>query len=334
MKLVQTYGGVVENNKDPLKMGRLKVRVPHVYGSTDSGSGFVATNSLPWAMPAGLPAGGSGSSGGFSQLPDAGDKVWVRFLDGEPEKPIWEWGMQSYADTEALKLHSYKTNIDGSLGSPDRAVWTRYSHAFELNEGGIIISTSGGYRAIFNDSTTVGSMDGSIVLSTPFGNSIEFDDVVGSITLNGLEDVNFQIGNSFLGQSFDYSWLTAGDYGMEVGGILSVLASEAIEMSTATDFSADAIGAITLSAGTTFNLTALQTMSLQFTQLFLGINAVEPVVLGAKLITFIEALMTYLSAHTHTSSSSGGPTSPPVIPSEATLAPQVAGLVSSTVFTA
>ena len=98
MLLGFTYAGTVESNLDPLKLGRLKVRVPHVYGTTASGVGYIGVNDLPWALPAGMAAGGSANSGGFSQLPEKGDHVWVRFLDGEPEKPVWEWGMQTMDD--------------------------------------------------------------------------------------------------------------------------------------------------------------------------------------------------------------------------------------------
>src|SRR3546814_4627799 len=41
-------------------------------------------------------------------LPEPGDHVWVRFLDGQPEKPIWEWGMQTITDAKNLNLHHYE----------------------------------------------------------------------------------------------------------------------------------------------------------------------------------------------------------------------------------
>src|SRR3546814_1473831 len=103
MNLLGTYGGIVEKVNDPEKLGRVKVRVPHVYGATGGGTGFIGTNDIPWALPAGMPAGGSSNSGGFSHLPEPGDHVWVRFLDGQPEKPIREWGMQTITDAKDRK---------------------------------------------------------------------------------------------------------------------------------------------------------------------------------------------------------------------------------------
>ena len=79
MQLLGTYAGIVENVKDPQRLGRVKARVPHVHGVSGSGAGYIGTNDLPWALPSGMPAGGGPASGGFSQLPAVGDKVWVRF---------------------------------------------------------------------------------------------------------------------------------------------------------------------------------------------------------------------------------------------------------------
>lgn len=188
MQLCFTYGGVVESDKDPLKLGRLKVRVPHVFGSTGSGSGFVATNDLPWALPAGLPAGGSSASGGLSLLPAVGDKVWVRFLDGEPEKPIWEWGMQSYDDSKALKLHQYEATVkDGQsvASDPARAIFTRYGHSLELRPEQMTLTTAEGQQVLLTTSTS--STGGIAALQTPKGQRLNLDDVSESALLQALE---------------------------------------------------------------------------------------------------------------------------------------------------
>jgi len=353
MKLVYTYGGLVESAKDPLKLGRLKVRVPHVFGSTGSGSGFVSTNDLPWALPAGMPAGGSSSAGGFSHLPDVGDKVWVRFLDGEPEKPIWEWGMQSFDDADHLKLHSYKPGLDGSVGAPDRAFWTRYSHGIELNAGGIIESTSGGYRLLLNDSTDPFTFDGSIKLSTPLGNYLELDDLLETVTLNAMFDVNFQITNSFLGISFDFTWnTTAGDFTVNSGGAFNATTSEGINLNTALGISADALESISLTAATAFDITAgaaitidaaaavtltsatdisleaAAAITLNSSFLYLGAGATEPIVLGTQLLSFLTAFYTDYIAHTHAGVSSG--TAVSAVPSTV-LQPPTATMLSPTI---
>lgn len=76
------YRGKVENNLDPMQLGRVQVSVPAVLGG----------GSLSWAMPC-APYGGSGV--GFFAVPPVGANVWVEFEGGDPDYPIWSgcfWG--------------------------------------------------------------------------------------------------------------------------------------------------------------------------------------------------------------------------------------------------
>lgn len=322
MNLGFTYAGIVENNKDPLKLGRVKVRVPHVYGSSATGSGYIATNDLPWALPAGLPAGGSSASGGFSQLPTIGDKVWVRFLDGEPEKPIWEWGMQSIDDRDNLKLHNYDTGTP--VGPPNRAFWTRYSHAVEINEGSIIVTTSQGYRMVLLDASDAASQDGKITITTQLGNMIELDDLDSTIKVTVLEDLYFTVMNDVIGTSSSFTWTTTdGDCSLTAGGGFSLSTIDNVDITTVSDFTLDALGNI--------SLTTIGDITAGFTKLQLGLAAVEPVVLGTQLATLLQALLLWLDTHTHTSATPGSPTSPPNAPATVVALPTPVECLSTTV---
>jgi hypothetical protein len=155
--LFGTYSGVIESTKDSEKRGRMKVRVPLVYGPAE---GSIPTSDLPWALPAGLPAGGSPSSGGIDWLPEVGDQVWVRFLDGEPEKPIWEWALQNSKQAKDYPFRSY----DGS--TPNRhALLSRYGQSIEISEAGISLVTSKGYSIQLIDSGA-GQLSGSLEIQT------------------------------------------------------------------------------------------------------------------------------------------------------------------------
>lgn len=333
MNLYGTYGGVVEANNDSEKLGRLKIRVPHVYGATGGSAGYIGTNDLPWALPSGMPAGGSPASGGFSQLPEKGDKVWVRFLDGEPEKPIWEWGMQSQKDAVGLKLHSYEVK-NGKVGSPNRTFWTRYGHGIELNAGSIIESTSGGYRLVFTDSSKPGTNDGSIILSTPAGNFIQFDDTADAGTVNINQDLNFIIGSGFIGKSDSFNWTTdTQDFKIDSGAAFGVTATDEISMTTASTLTVDAIDSVSISSsGADLSISSATTMTLDFASLYLGQGAVEPFVLGNQLSTFLQSLLLYLDTHTHSNGNNGSPTGPPILPTQGVVQPEVATLVSASVF--
>jgi uncharacterized protein involved in type VI secretion and phage assembly len=76
------YRGVVRDNDDPKKMGRIKVLVPEIYKDELS----------PWALPC-APYAGVGSGQFTIPPPDAG--VWIEFEAGNPARPIWTgcwWG--------------------------------------------------------------------------------------------------------------------------------------------------------------------------------------------------------------------------------------------------
>jgi hypothetical protein len=76
------YRGKVIKNKDPLRLGRIRVRVPSVLGAL----------SKNWAMPC-VPY--AGKKVGFYAIPPVGANVWVEFEGGNPNKPIWSgcfWG--------------------------------------------------------------------------------------------------------------------------------------------------------------------------------------------------------------------------------------------------
>src|SRR5437588_6964018 len=78
------YRGIVTNNNDPLKIGRIRARVPDVLGDDESG----------WALPC-APFGGDNM--GFFALPKLDGRVWIEFEQGDPDYPIWSgswWGSQ------------------------------------------------------------------------------------------------------------------------------------------------------------------------------------------------------------------------------------------------
>jgi hypothetical protein len=299
MELLGTYCGVVENVKDPEKLGRVKVRVPHVYA-------FIGQNDIPWALPAGMPAGNSPASGGFSHLPGVGDQVFVRFLDGEPEKPVWEWGNQTIAGAQALKLHQYEAQ-GKAVGPVKRAGWTRYGHTIELNSTGVIMTTSQGYNVTLTDGDGVADPNGIITLSTPKGAMLEIDDDGGDWTAYVIEDLYLNIGDTInaIARSLDFT----------------IIDSFSVDVGTDVDF--DAGGDITV--------TTLSELLLNFTALRMN-NGTQPFVLGTQLVTFLESLLTWLTTHVHGNGNLGSPTTPPVIPPVGVVQPEPTTLISTTIF--
>ncbi len=73
------FRGRVIDNDDPLKLGRIKAKVPDVFGDEESG----------WALPC-FPVAGPGM--GLFMVPPVDAWVWIEFEYGKPEKPIWTGG--------------------------------------------------------------------------------------------------------------------------------------------------------------------------------------------------------------------------------------------------
>lgn len=78
------YRGIVTDNEDPKKQGRLTARVPEVLGDVETG----------WALPC-TPYAGDGT--GVYTIPPPGSGVWIEFEAGDPSCPIWSgcWWAES-----------------------------------------------------------------------------------------------------------------------------------------------------------------------------------------------------------------------------------------------
>ncbi|SFN33230.1 hypothetical protein SAMN05216386_0522 [Nitrosospira briensis] len=126
------FRGVVSNNSDPNNMGRIRARVPDVFGENESG----------WALPA-LPY--AGKSVGLFLIPPANASVWIEFEHGDPEYPVWTgcfWAQgevpasPANADMKVLKTNVATITINDSAGS-----------------GGITIETTAGMKIVMDSSS-------------------------------------------------------------------------------------------------------------------------------------------------------------------------------------
>lgn len=115
------YRGIVSDNKDPEKRGRIKVYCPQV-GQSEAPD--------KWCMPA---MAGSGKGRGFFFAPEIGDTVWVSFYEGSPSDPEVYWGGW-FGETDA------KPDTPAALVPP----------ASEIPEKKGIV-TRAGHSLIFND---------------------------------------------------------------------------------------------------------------------------------------------------------------------------------------
>lgn len=332
------YLGTVVSNADPEKLGRLKINVPHVYGLNDSTAvGSIGLLDLPWAIPAGLPAGGSPSSGGIDWLPDPGDQVCVFFLDQEPEKPVWMWLMQTLNQQKSFPLHAYQEIA--STPTPIRAGLTRYGHTIELNQGAILLSTQSGYQVILLNGDQ-GASNGSIQLQTPQAQSFELDDATQTATINVNQDWYVNVGATWQGQADEIDFETMGrDLILKSGRNVTVESLQDIDLTSQQATTITTTTALNLDVGTNFdstvqgNMTTDVTGSCTFTfaTMNLGLAATHPFVLGDVLLELLNTLLLYLAGHTHGNGNNGSPTSPPLVPPQASVQGILTNLLSTTI---
>ena len=140
------YFGIVEDNVDPRRLNRLKVRTP-----VNSDAETIPTEGLPWAHYA-SPFGGDKDIG-FYAVPTIGSQVVVSFIDGDPQRPVYGGTVWGAPDE---KSETYVSAIEDS--QPNGWDFTKY-----LN-----LRTPYGHLLEFDDNSNVdGDNYAKVTLITP-----------------------------------------------------------------------------------------------------------------------------------------------------------------------
>lgn len=122
------YYGLVEDNQDPLKLGRLKVRCPIYHDGVT-----MRTEDIPWANYV-APYGGE-QDVGFYFIPRVGSQVVIAFNDGHPWYPMWMgtvWG-QPEGVSETLVAGQVLPDPDWDF-TKYSSISTPYGHLIELDD--------------------------------------------------------------------------------------------------------------------------------------------------------------------------------------------------------
>lgn len=150
------YRGVVEYNIDPLKLGRVKVRVPNLHSTEKS----IKTEDLPWASSRSHYGGGH-DIGSF-YVPIVGSTVWVEFEMDDPEHPIYFGGWWKNPD-ELREMNTITSEETGKV-LPERPIsMGRWDQPFGPEVPHEIMSTP-------YEPTT------SVLHKTPKGHTVLFED--------------------------------------------------------------------------------------------------------------------------------------------------------------
>ena len=89
---MRLYRAVVEDNNDPEKIGRVKVRIHGLHTAANATAGlefgFIDSDALPWAEVMGSTGFGLVSGVGLSSVLRNGTWVWVMLENDNPNKPV------------------------------------------------------------------------------------------------------------------------------------------------------------------------------------------------------------------------------------------------------
>ncbi len=163
------YRGFVVDRVDPLKTGRLKLRIPSLLGGEETG----------WALPC-LPFGGLANQG-LTLIPEIDAQVWVEFEEGQLSYPIWTgtfWQQEGEMPTSELSDEPTR-----------RIIRTPSGHSLEFEDADdehefLLTHPSGATIRIDNEGTiditdansskiTLDAEDGKIVIEDANGNRAE-----------------------------------------------------------------------------------------------------------------------------------------------------------------
>jgi hypothetical protein len=148
--------GSVENVDDDLKMGRIKVRVPSVFGDASK----IQTDDLPWANGM-FTVGGSDDEGGNIAIPRVGSFVYVQFIEGDSALPIYFNG-----SVTMFKENGYPM-FPGELygGYKTRLVTKRAGNTIVLDddEGSITIKRGGTFITLSDSGISLVHKSGSYI---------------------------------------------------------------------------------------------------------------------------------------------------------------------------
>lgn len=211
------YRGVVEDNNDPEKLLRVKVRIYGLHTENLSGNfEFITTEQLPWAEVAGGTSFGLISGVGISSVLRKGTWVWVILENNDCNKPIVIGTItgknsstpdtsKGFNDPDGIyptSEYSSRSDVNKDMDSnyPDIAVLeTQSGHKITLDDtedaSKIVIDSSNGHKIEIDDT----SGDEKIIITHSSGSNISLNSD-GSLTIGaGNEKIPLA---SFIAEAF------------------------------------------------------------------------------------------------------------------------------------
>ncbi|MEV0090300.1 VgrG-related protein [Streptomyces sp. NPDC050738] len=210
---------LVTNTKDPLKLGRVRLRFPWLSATYES----------DWCRVAQF----GGTKGGGLLLPEVNDEVLCAFDRGSLEHPYVLAGLYNGVDKPPREPNGIP-HVDPTNGQINwRAMTARSGHTVEVIEdgattrrnSGILLQTGEGKLTVqLNEART------TLTISS-----------TGEVTISGARKVEIKSG---------------GDLSLRAGGLLTLTAGLGVDIKAGAKFGVEAGGALNLTAGGAVNVNA------------------------------------------------------------------------------
>lgn len=227
-RLFGIFRGVVEDNDDPLKTGRVRVRIwgLHSPSRTKNATDGIPTDELPWAEPC-LPVSEGGISGyGIFSVPLQGSHVMLFFENGNIMSPRYFASVPGINSTTSQK--GGFNDPDGIYPEAAESDWN--SLARDKYPENMVIAVHGGHY-IELDSTEGAKR---VKVYHAEGVSIEITNDK-NITISGINDQTTTIDNDVsMSVGNDASISIGGDITLTVTGNVTVTATGDVTVSGTT----------------------------------------------------------------------------------------------------
>ncbi|MEH1891178.1 MAG: VgrG-related protein [Nostoc sp.] len=248
--------GIVDDNRDPEKLGRVTVKFPTLTQEHKSN----------WARVVAI---GAGRNRGFDCLPEINDEVLVGFEHGDIHRPFVIGGLWNGKDAppesvddsvteDGVRLRTFKTRvghilqfIDDEEGSKKAGIrlQTKDGHLIHINDNGeeglIKLKTKDGNRIIINDDSN--AFTDSIEIKTKGGHKITMNDTIATLTVSSLGKLKLEANAGIeLSTTFGAINMTAPTIAAEAPTI--TLIAEGVVTALAPDINLIAEGIITAEA--------------------------------------------------------------------------------------
>lgn len=162
-RLLGVYRAIVEDTQDPMKLARVRIRIPMIHGVSGSDN-YLSTKDLPWATP--ITPTGAGYDHGSCLVPEVGDLVFVMFEDNDRNYPLYLGGC--YGKGGSAKQYGSENDSSTYAGG----TWTMPNGLSEMpNE-------------VYNAS---GSPTGKVIYKSPKGATIVIEEADGKESIRILD---------------------------------------------------------------------------------------------------------------------------------------------------